>query len=67
MANAVVAQSLGGFMVWYASVFDATRNHTALQYPGDWGPPGTDDDGEGSDASTLKSSAWTTAVNLMKK
>ena len=54
MANAVVAQSLGGFMVWYASVFDATRGHAAIQYPG-------------SDASVLKSGAWTTAVNLMKK
>eukprot|EP01061_Rhynchopus_euleeides_P041793 TRINITY_DN73075_c0_g1_i1.p1 TRINITY_DN73075_c0_g1~~TRINITY_DN73075_c0_g1_i1.p1 ORF type:complete len:321 (+),score=131.94 TRINITY_DN73075_c0_g1_i1:64-1026(+) len=53
MAKAVVQQNLGGFMVWFASVFDATRNATAFQYGG------------ANDASTARAQAWEDAVTYM--
>ena len=56
MAKAVVSQNLGGYMVWFASVFDATNNRPALSY------------GHGSmDSSTSKSKVWAQAAALMSK
>ena len=56
MANSVVSPKYdaGGMMVWYASVFDKTRNKPAFAY------------GHG-DASTDKSSAWLQALNILTK
>jgi chitinase len=52
MATDCVNQKLGGFMVWFASVWDATRNTAAFTY------------GSG-DATTSQSTAWATALNTM--
>lgn len=35
MANAVVEKSLGGVMVWFASVYDSTNQKPAFTYSGD--------------------------------
>jgi hypothetical protein len=51
MANSVVREKLGGFMVWCASVYDATRNKAAFNY--------------GDDASKAKSMAWAQALKIM--
>ena len=32
MANSVISEGLNGIMVWYSSVYDATRNKSALVY-----------------------------------
>eukprot|EP01084_Bolivina_argentea_P229087 386729_1 len=52
MANAVVQQQLGGFFVWFASVYDKTRNKPAFNYGGD-------------DTSIAKSNAWAKALKTM--
>ena len=53
LAAAVVTNKVRGFMVWFASVFDATRNQSALQY------------GSFGDASTTKSSSWAKALEVI--
>ena len=58
MANAVVSQNLGGYMVWFASVFDATNNRSALTY------------GKGqmdSSEAGRRSKVWAQAAALMNK
>eukprot|EP00756_Hemistasia_phaeocysticola_P065633 Hpha_TRINITY_DN8687_c0_g1::TRINITY_DN8687_c0_g1_i1::g.168872::m.168872/K01183/E3.2.1.14; chitinase len=55
MAKAVKAQDLGGFMVWFASVYDNTRSAPAFTY------------GNGQmDSSKAKSSAWAEAIKAMQ-
>eukprot|EP01083_Nonionella_stella_P231534 817544_1 len=51
MAQNVVQEQLGGFMVWCASVYDKTRNKPAFNY--------------GDDASKAKSDAWAKALKSM--
>jgi hypothetical protein len=53
MASSVDGQSLGGFMVWFASVWDSTRNKAAFSYGYD-------------DASNSKSDAWAQALEVME-
>ena len=53
MANSVVSEGIGGFMVWFASVKDMTRG-------------GVDAFSYGAmDASKVKSAAWATALKTM--
>eukprot|EP00486_Rosalina_sp_Unknown_P001628 CAMPEP_0201565370 /NCGR_PEP_ID=MMETSP0190_2-20130828/4449_1 /ASSEMBLY_ACC=CAM_ASM_000263 /TAXON_ID=37353 /ORGANISM="Rosalina sp." /LENGTH=317 /DNA_ID=CAMNT_0047982767 /DNA_START=25 /DNA_END=978 /DNA_ORIENTATION=+ len=52
MANDVNSQKLGGFMVWFASVYDKTRNKPALSYGN-------------MDASHAKSTEWAKALATM--
>lgn len=55
MAKAVKGQGLGGFMVWFASLYDTTRSGPAFTY------------GNGQmDASTAKSPAWAEAIKAMQ-
>ena len=59
MAESVVSENLAGIMVWYASVYDTTRNKVGLQYGG-----GT------SDASTMQNEtgqAWAQALKTMNQ
>ena len=55
MANDVKSEGLGGFMVWFASVWDATRNTKAFSY-------GSDD---ASRYNTTTGSAWAKAMKTM--
>eukprot|EP01064_Diplonema_japonicum_P031157 TRINITY_DN5489_c1_g1_i1.p1 TRINITY_DN5489_c1_g1~~TRINITY_DN5489_c1_g1_i1.p1 ORF type:complete len:316 (+),score=89.32 TRINITY_DN5489_c1_g1_i1:64-1011(+) len=56
MAKQINKQNLGGYMVWFASFFDKTRNVPAFTY------------GHGAgDASTQKSSSWEAAIKLMNQ
>jgi len=52
MASDCVSQNLGGFMVWFASVWDSTRNQAAFTYGSD-------------DATTSQSAAWASALQTM--
>lgn len=55
MAGSVKTQGLGGFIVWFTSVFDSTRNAQAFAYGG----------GDG-DATSAKSAAWAEAIKAMQ-
>eukprot|EP00756_Hemistasia_phaeocysticola_P018238 Hpha_TRINITY_DN15583_c1_g1::TRINITY_DN15583_c1_g1_i1::g.103972::m.103972 len=55
MAQAIKSKALGGMMVWYASVLDATTGAIAFQYGG----------GNG-DSSNKQSSAWEQALKAIQ-
>lgn len=59
LANDVVENDLGGVMVWYASVKDASTGAAALVYDASWDASMTADDGT--------QAAWATALKTMQK
>ena len=58
MANDLVSKDMGGYMVWFASVFDATNNRSALTYG-----HGAGDSSEAG----RRSKVWAQAAALMNK